>query len=187
MALRVAQVRGVRGLDGTVRIEILTDSPAQRFIPRAKVSVEGSDRRLTIIDVSPAAPGLYVRFGEVQSRMAGERLIGSYLTIPTNDVQVPPDRVRWDEVIGVMVRTPHGEIIGEIQDLYRAGGAEVYIVRTPDGGEIDLPAVASVIVEFNPRAGRIVADLTGSELSIRKATKAPGTKSGPKTRASGDV
>jgi 16S rRNA processing protein RimM len=167
--LRVAQVRGVRGLDGTLRLEVLTDLPEQRFLPGARLSVEGSERVLTILEVTPSSPGLFIRVGEVQSRLAGERLVGAYLTIPAAQVRIPPDRVLWDEVIGVTVRDPQGGIIGEVHDLYRAGGAEVYVVRTPDGGEIDLPAVASVIVEFAPREGRIVADLTGSELAVRAA------------------
>jgi 16S rRNA processing protein RimM len=184
--LRVAQVRGVRGLDGTLRLEVLTDLPEQRFLPGARLSVEGSERVLTILEVTPSSPGLFIRVGEVQSRLAGERLVGAYLTIPAAQVQIPPDRVLWDEVIGVTVRDPQGEIIGEVRDLYRAGGAEVYVVQTPDGGEIDLPAVASVIVEFAPREGRIVADLTGSELTVRaaKAVRRRGPQKTPGSVAS---
>ena len=181
--LRVAQVRGVRGLDGSLRLEVLTDLPEQRFIRGAQLSVEGSDRVLTILEVTPSSPGLFVRFGEVQSRLAGERLIGAYLTIPAAQVQIPSDRVLWDEVIGVTVRDPQGAVIGEIRDLYRAGGAEVYVVHTPDGGEIDLPAVAAVIIEFAPREGRIVADLAGSELTVR-AAKAPRRRGPQKTPGS---
>ncbi len=181
--LRVAQVRGVRGLDGSLRLEVLTDTPEQRFIPGARLSIESSDRVLTILEVTPSSPGLFVRFGEVQSRLAGERLIGAYLTIPAAQVQIPPDRVLWDEVIGVTVHDPQGEVIGEIRDLYRAGGAEVYVVHTPGGGEIDLPAVAAVIVEFAPREGRIVADLTGSELTVR-AAKTPRRRGPQKTPGS---
>jgi len=181
--LRVAQVRGVRGLDGSLRLEVLSDLPEQRFIPGARLSVEGSDRVLTLLEVMPSSPGLFVRFGEVQSRLAGERLIGAYLTIPAAQVQIPSNRVLWDEVIGVTVRDPQGEVIGEIRDLYRAGGAEVYVVQTPDGGEIDLPAVAAIIIDFAPREGRIVADLTGSELSVR-AAKAPRRRGPQKTPGS---
>ena len=154
-------MRGVRGLDGSLRLEVLTDTPEQRFIPGARLSIESSDRVLTILEVTPSSPGLFVRFGEVQSRLAGERLIGAYLTIPAAQVQIPPDRVLWDEVIGVTV----------------------YVVQTPDGGEIDLPAVAAVIVEFAPREGRIVADLTGSELTVR-AAKAPRRRGPQKTPGS---
>jgi len=183
MDLRIAQVRGVRGLDGTLRLEVLTDLPQQRFVPGTRLPIEGSDRVLTLLEVTAGSPGLFVRFAEVQSRLAGERLVGAYLTIPAAQVQIPSDRVLWDEVIGVTVRDLQGEIIGEITDLYRAGGAEVYVVQTPDGGEIDLPAVAAVIVEFAPREGRIVADLTGSELTVR-AAKVPRRRGPQKTPGS---
>ena len=176
-------MRGVRGLDGTLRLEVLTDNPELRFIPGARLSIEGSERILTLLEVTPGSPGLFIRFGEVQSRLAGERLVGAYLTVPAAEVQIPPDRVLWDEVIGVTVRDPQGEVIGEIRDLYRAGGAEVYVVHTPDGGEIDLPAVAAVIVEFAPREGRIIADLTGSEISVR-APKGPRRRGPQKTPGS---
>lgn len=73
----------------------------------------------------------------------------------------------WDEVIGVQVNDIEGAVIGTVIDCYRAGGAEVYILRTPDGGELDLPAVASIIVSFKPREGVIIADLTGSDLTPR--------------------
>lgn len=184
--LRVAHIRGVRGLDGTLRLEVLTDHPELRFLPGAQLLLEGTPRILTILEVTPASPGLFIRFGEVGSRLAGERLIGGYLTIPVDQSSVPADRVLWDEVIGIIVRDRSGEVIGEIRDLYRAGGAEVYVLATPDGGELDLPAVASVIVEFAPREGRIVADLTGSELSARapKSEKRRGPAKTPGSVAS---
>ena len=165
-------MRGVRGLDGSLRLEVLTDTPQQRFATGARLYVETSDRVLTLLEATPGSPGLFVRFEEVRSRLAGERLVGAYLTIPVAEAETTPDRVLWDEVIGITVRDPHGNVIGEIRDLYRAGGAEVYVVHTPDGGELDLPAVAAVIVEFAPREGRIVADLTGSELTVRIAKRA---------------
>ena len=173
----------MRGLDGTLRIEVLTDTPDERFVAGARFTVESSDLSLTLLDAAPGSPGLFVRFAEVGSRLAGERLVGAYLTIPVAQARTTSDRVLWDEVIGVEVTDAHGELVGEIVDLYRAGGAEVYLVRTPDGGEIDLPAVASLIVEFAPRDGRIVVDLRGSEITKRStrikrrrgATKTPGS------------
>ena len=94
-------------------------------------------------------------------------LLGSYLSLPLAADPGEPGRVYWDEVIGVQVNDIEGAVIGTVIDCYRAGGAEVYILRTPDGGELDLPAVASIIVSFKPREGVIIADLTGSDLTPR--------------------
>jgi 16S rRNA processing protein RimM len=163
----VAQVRGVRGLDGTLRLESLTDRPERWFAPGSSLVVEGAGRTITLLETSPGAPGLFARFAEVASRAAAERLVGSFLSGSDAD-PAEPGRVYWDDVIGLVVRDRDGAEIGTVVDCYRAGGAEVYLLRTPDGGELDLPAVASVIVDFRPREGVITADLGGSELSVRR-------------------
>ena len=44
----VALVRGVHGLRGAVRVEVLTDRPEERFTPGTVLHREGSDAPLTI-------------------------------------------------------------------------------------------------------------------------------------------
>jgi len=160
-------VRGIRGLDGTLRLEILTDHPDERFVVGTRLQVEGGDRELTLTEWMPASPGAFAKFAEIVDRGTAQILVGSYLSATLAADPGEPGRVYWDEIVGVDVRDPAGELIGTITDCYRAGGAEVYILRTPDGGEMDLPAVASIIVTFKPREGIIVANIAGSELTVR--------------------
>ena len=51
--LVVARVRGLHGLRGLVRVEVLTDRPAERFRPGAVLHPEGSARPLTIASAAP--------------------------------------------------------------------------------------------------------------------------------------
>ena len=51
--LVVAQVRGLHGLNGAVRVEVLTDRPEARFATGAVLHVEGDSRPLTIIAAQP--------------------------------------------------------------------------------------------------------------------------------------
>lgn len=148
---------------------MLTDRPEVRFAVGSMLTVEGDGRTLEVADFQPAAPGSFVRLLEVQSREAAATLVGRYLTVSRSATPTASDPISWDEVIGITVRTPAGEVIGEIIDCYRAGGAEVYLVRTSEGAELDLPAVASVITTFDPRAGVIVADLTAMDIEPRRA------------------
>ena len=62
--LVVALVRGVHGLRGAVRVEVLTDRPEERFRPGIVLHREGSDAALTIASAEPVAdgPGWRVRF-----------------------------------------------------------------------------------------------------------------------------
>jgi len=49
-------------------------------------------------------------------------------------------------------------------DVYRAGGAEVVVVRGP-AGEVDIPLVRAVVRTFAPARGEIVVD--GEALGLR--------------------
>ena len=55
--LVVALVRGVHGLHGAVRVEILTDRPEDRYKPGSVLYREGSDHPLTVTWSSPIADG----------------------------------------------------------------------------------------------------------------------------------
>jgi ribosomal 30S subunit maturation factor RimM len=51
-----------------------------------------------------------------------------------------------------------GNALGTVGDIYRAGGAEVFVVRGGPHGEFDVPAVRAFIRTFAPRRGEIVVD-----------------------------
>ena len=154
--LVVGLVRGIHGLRGAVRVEILTDD-ATRFDAGSVLHPEGSDRRLTVRSAQKDGPGLLVHFAEVTDRNAAETLRDAYLEAePPADA--PDDGAYyWHEVVGTPVLTRSGDSLGSVEDVFRAGEAEVYVVRGPRG-EILVPAVASVVVELAPREGRIVID-----------------------------
>ena len=148
----VALVRGFRGLRGHVRVELLTDRPENRFPVGATLFLEGTDERLTIAEATPVADGRgwWLRFREIGDRaLAEERLRDRYLEI------VPPDEPReegrwlWHELIGLAVTSTRGEAMGTITDIYRAGGAEVFVVRGPRG-EFDVPGVRGIVTELAP-------------------------------------
>jgi 16S rRNA processing protein RimM len=158
--LVVALVRGLHGLDGTVRVEVLTDHPEARFAAGSVLQVEETGRRLTIAAARPVedGPGWRLRFREVQSRSAAETLRDAYLEGEVaHEGSLEADEVYWHEVVGAVVSDPGGRELGTVRDVYRAGGAEVYVVRGP-AGDFDLPAVRALILEFAPREGRIVVD-----------------------------
>ena len=172
--LVVALVRGVHGLRGAVRVEVLTDRPEDRFVPGSVLLPEGSDRALTIVSAAPVedGPGWRLRFAEVVDRTAAEALRGVYL-----ETEVGPGgglargEYYWHEVVGVTVTDVDGSALGVVRDVYRAGGAEVFVVRDGPVGEFDLPAVRAFIRVFAPRRGEIVVD--AEALDLRRARKAP--------------
>lgn len=166
--LTVGLVRGVRGLRGQIRIELLTDTPEERFVVGAIVYPEGTSRRLTIADASAVAdgPGWWLRFREVPDRDAADALRGTYLEIDRPDEPREPGRWLWSELEGLAVRSTSGEDLGRVVELYRAGGAEVFVVRGPRG-ELDVPGVRGIVTDLAPERGELIVDLDALALDAR--------------------
>ena len=170
--LVVALVRGVHGLRGAVRIEVLTDRPEQRYRPGIVLHREGSDDPLTIATAEAVAdgPGWRVRFREIATREAADTLRGVYLETVVHPVgELTRGEVYWHEVIGVAVRGLDGTELGTVRDIYRVAENEVYVVAGGPYGSFDLPAVRAFIRIFAPRRGEIVIDAAALDLQPPKA------------------
>ena len=155
----VALVRGFHGLRGDVRVEVLTDRPEDRFAPGARLFREGSSRPLTIAAAAAVVdgPGWRIRFAEVPDRTAAETLRDAYLEADVDPVALPEGGHWWHEIVGASVRDVAGNELGRVVEVYRAGGAEVFLVRGATG-EFDVPAVAAFVPVFAPDRGEIVVD-----------------------------
>ncbi len=173
----VALVRGIHGLRGVVRVEVLTDHPDERFAAGSTLYREGSRDALEIESSEPVpdGPGWRLRFRDLDDRTAVEPLRDAYLE---SEVSLAPagDAVWWDEMVGVSVRAPDGEDLGTIRDVYRAGDADVYVVEGGTRGPFDLAAVRDLIVEFTPREGRIVVDPDVLDLPKARARRPRGRR-----------
>jgi 16S rRNA processing protein RimM len=168
----VALVRGVHGLHGAVRAEVLTDRPEDRFVAGAVLFREGDERPLTIASAEAIAdgPGWRLRFREVPTRDAADGLRGAYLEMV---VRPEDDLARgtyyWHEVIGCAVRGVDGADLGTVRDIYRVGETEVFSVGGGTVADFDLPAVRAFIRIFAPRRGEIVVDAESLDLRPRKS------------------
>ena len=163
--LVVARVRGFHGLRGTLRLESLTDRAEERFAVGKSLFVEGTDNRLTVVEAVPDSLGWRARFAEVSDRTAAEGLRDAYLeAVVAPGEELPRGEFYWHQVVGAAVADVDGRTLGEVVDIYRAGGAEVLVVVGP-AGELDVPVVRSVVRIFAPLRGEIVVD--GEALGLR--------------------
>jgi 16S rRNA processing protein RimM len=120
---------------------------------------------LTIVEAHPANPGWILRFGEVPTREAAERLRLAYLQVEAGPADaLPRGAYYWHEIIGVAVRDPDGAELGTVRDVYRAGGADVLEVVGGPRGDFDLPIIRPYVRILAPRRGEIVADAEALDL-----------------------
>jgi 16S rRNA processing protein RimM len=185
--LVVALVRGVHGLHGAVRVEVLTDRPEDRFVPGAVLHREGDPRPLTIASAEAVAdgPGWRIRFRELGSRDLADTLRGVYLEAAVRpDEDLARGAYYWHEVIGAAVRGIDGAELGTVQDIYRVAENEVFIVGGGAFGTFDLPAVRAFIRIFAPRRGEIVVDAEALDLRpVRSRQPDPTRPKAPRRRS----
>lgn len=152
----VGLVRGLHGLRGVVRVEVLSDDPS-RFAVGAVLYPEGDDQALTVSWSGPAKTGVLVRFEERVSRESVVSMRDRYLEA-ISGAPLPPDTWYWHEIHGLEVRTTSGEVLGTVGDVFRAGAGEVYVVQGGSRGELLIPAVRGMVTELAPEAGHIIVD-----------------------------
>ena len=130
--------------------------------------IEGSTRTLTIVESTAVAdgPGWWLRFAEIPDREAADSLRDAYLEIEPPEEQREPGRWYFHELEGLEVRGSDGTELGRVVEIYRAGGAEVFLVRGPRG-EIDVPGVKGIVLELAPERGEMVVDMEALALDAR--------------------
>jgi 16S rRNA processing protein RimM len=154
--LAVGLVRGVHGLRGAVRVEILSDNAA-RFAVGRVVFPEGSQKALTVASAHRDGPGMLVQFREITDRRAADALRERYLEIVPAAGDLPADTFYWHEILGCAVTTESGQALGTVRDVFRVGESEVYVVQG-DSGEVLVPAVSGVVTRLDPAHKAIVVD-----------------------------
>ena len=183
----VALVRGVHGLRGAVRVEVLTDRPADRFVAGAVLYREGNAEPLTIAGAEEVVdgPGWRIRFREVSTRDAADTLRGAYLEAAVRpEEDLGRGSYYWHEVIGTPVRGVDGAELGTVQDIYRVGETEVFVVGGGAVASFDVPAVRAFIRIFAPRRGEIVVDAESLDLRpARDRGAAPERPKAPRRRS----
>jgi 16S rRNA processing protein RimM len=144
-----------------VRIESLTDWP-ERLEAGAEVWIEGDPEATRIDRVETGGRVAVLYLSGVESREAAETLTGRYLEAPARDL--PDGAYFWDQLIGLEVRDRRGAVVGELVEIFRAGGNEVYRVLGPTGERL-VPALRSAVLEIDLEHGRMtVADDDADEV-----------------------
>jgi 16S rRNA processing protein RimM len=126
------------------------------------------------VRASPAAGGLgwWLRFREVRDRNSADALRDRYLETMVQQAELDRGEYYWHEVVGATVTGVDGTVLGTVQDVYRSGGAEVYVVSGGPLGEFDVPAVREFIRIFAPRRGEIVVDAEALDLKPPRPRRA---------------
>ena len=96
---------------------------------------------------------LVLYLAALQSRGDAEQVSGRYVEAAPQEL--PEGTFYWDQLVGLEVVDARGAGIGELVEVFRAGGNEVYRVVGPDGERL-VPALRSAVLEVDLRRGRMI-------------------------------
>ena len=140
-----------------MRIRILT-ALADRFEEGNYVYI--GDRRYWISEVEyTTASHVMLRFLGINTIEDAQLLQGSWLTIPTDASQyLEADNYFHYQMIGLIVETEDGEVLGSIENIIETGSNDVYVV-SGENGEILVPAIGQVVKDIDLEANRMLVTL----------------------------
>jgi 16S rRNA processing protein RimM len=98
----------------------------------------------------------------VTSREEAQQLRGRHLEVDPREL--PPGTYFWHQIVGLHVTDPDGAPLGTVAEVFRAGETEVYAIAQPDGGELLIPALRSVVRSIDLAVGLMVVDYAAEEV-----------------------
>jgi 16S rRNA processing protein RimM len=157
--LIVGRLLAPHGYDGACRLEILTDYPERLIrLRRVYIGDEPRPRRVTRAQLHP--PYALMWLAGVTDEQAASALRGALVRID-HDQAAPlgeGEYYHW-QLIGARVVDEAGAPLGVLIEIIQTGANDVYVLRTPPGGELLLPAIQEVIRHVDVDQGVITARL----------------------------
>lgn len=161
MQVRVARIGKPHGLRGEVTVQVLTDSPEDRFTQGAVFDVDPASngslpmRFLTVRSARWNKDILVLGFEQVPDRNRAEELRGATLSIDTDEVEDEDDEGWYEhELVGLEVRV-EGARVGTVSALQVMPAQDLLVIETPQG-EVLVPFVEEIVPEVDPEGGFVV-------------------------------
>ncbi len=159
--LQVGVITNTHGISGEVKVFPTTDDIG-RFKKLKEVICDGGkgERTLTVTSAKLGGKLVILKFKEFDNINQVECLKGAKLYVTReNAVKTEKDEYFIADLIGLSVVSTEGEKLGILKDVMETGANDVYVVETPDGGELLLPAIKECIRSVDLAAGVVTAYL----------------------------
>jgi len=156
----VGSIARAHGLTGEVVVDSFSDAPGRFATGSTMTAVlpTGETRALRITGCRPFTHRLLVRFEGIEDRLAAEALHGADMFVPRSEVPPLTDGRHYRfELVGLIAKTPRGEEIGRVANVFATGSNDVYVIEGPRG-EILVPAIPEVIVSVDVEGGVLVVE-----------------------------
>jgi 16S rRNA processing protein RimM len=101
-----------------------------------------------------------LKLADVPDRSQAEFLRGLFVMIALDQaIPLEDDEVYLFQLIGMRVQTEDNTLLGEITDVIETGANDVYIIHSPDYGEVLIPITEETLLDTDPEAGMVTVRL----------------------------
>lgn len=154
--MAVGRVIKPHGVQGEVRVELMTDLP-QRFEWLKVIYVgERNPRPIAVESVRYHQEFVLLKLAGYPTRTEAEALRNELLQVPEEEA-IPLEEGEYflHQLLGLEVFTEGGQGLGRLTDVLETGANNVFVVVGP-GGEHLIPDIPDVVQEVDVDGGRIV-------------------------------
>jgi len=145
----IGKFRKPHGIRGEVRMTVLTDYPD--LIKKGQTVYLGHHyQAYTIRSTRWHGEDLLVSLEEMPDRSAVEIFRNIMVHMKSEQMpELPEGEFYLHQLVGLEVVTDQGEELGVLKEVLLTGANDVYLLDSPEGKEILLPATEEVIQEIN--------------------------------------
>ncbi|MEV0529130.1 ribosome maturation factor RimM [Streptomyces sp. NPDC050439] len=161
MQLVVARIGRAHGIKGEVTVEVRTDEPELRLGPGAVLATDPASTGPLTIETGRVHSGrLLLRFEGVRDRTGAEALRNTLLIAEIDPEELPEDEDEYydHQLMDLDVVTKEGLEVGRITEISHLPSQDLFIVERPDGSEVMIPFVESIVTEIDLEEQRAIID-----------------------------
>jgi 16S rRNA processing protein RimM len=145
----IGKFRKPHGIRGEIRMSVVTNFP-ELIKEGQSIFVGHKYQAYTIKSLRWHGEDLLVSLEDMPDRTAVEIFRNVMVYLKSDEMPPPPEGEFYlHQLVGLDVITDQEEHLGKLKEVLLTGANDVYLVETPEGKEILLPAIQEVILDVN--------------------------------------
>jgi 16S rRNA processing protein RimM len=162
--LLLGEILRPHGIIGEMRMKVLTAYPERlKDIETVYLGRNSDSTNVTAYTIEGARMHqgyALIRFKGINDRSQADLLRQLLVMIPLeNAIPLEEGEFYLYQLIGLEVRTDEGEILGQLTEVLETGANDVYIVDSPEYGEVLIPVTPETIIKTDIEAGVVIVKL----------------------------
>lgn len=154
--VKIGKIINTHGYKGELKVLPLTDE-VDRFFDLHHVFID--DDEYHVIKARLHQEYVLLLLQGREDMDSAKELQGSYLELPVEELKKLPEGQYYHfQIVGLSVYEDN-RLLGEVSDILQTGSNDVYVVKSPKGKEIYLPALKEVVRHIDVEAGKIEVKL----------------------------